>query len=254
MAKWNEIYEDIVDFYFWEPQHLGKIKNPKTKHKTYEGVMENISKMEVSLNHQMELFFTLAPKKFLSDFFSLAFATNLSDDFVYYPDSFGEYIEKLGDYTQPDFVFEGKKNIIAVETKIDAKSSLDQYLKYQYLGLNYQRETGTKKKFWLLYIGKKSVNLLWKEGFTSFSEVKEAFRDMEFPEVSKKGNVAIEKDKDDLLVQSKQTTLGYVKYSQLFNFVKKTMHSITVTAVSETYLKLLQGLADELEARKLVFS
>ena len=49
-SSWNNEYYDIMNFYYWEPQHLGKIKNPNSKIQSIHDALSHIAKMEVSLN------------------------------------------------------------------------------------------------------------------------------------------------------------------------------------------------------------
>jgi hypothetical protein len=55
-----------MNFYYWEPQHLGKKKNPNSKIQNISDALDHISKMEVSLNHQFNLFFQLIPAALLN--------------------------------------------------------------------------------------------------------------------------------------------------------------------------------------------
>ena len=66
-SSWNNEYYDIMNFYYWEPQHLGKIKNPNSKIQSIHDALSHIAKMEVSLNHQFNLFFQLLPSVILND-------------------------------------------------------------------------------------------------------------------------------------------------------------------------------------------
>ena len=68
-ANRTEIFYEIYDFFYFEPQHLGKIKNPKTKYDTHTKVMEHLKGMEVTLNHITNAFFTFLPSRFLHKFF-----------------------------------------------------------------------------------------------------------------------------------------------------------------------------------------
>ena len=52
----ENIYE-IYDFLYFEPQHIGKIKNPKTTYNSSKKMIEHIKNLEVSLNHILNLFF-----------------------------------------------------------------------------------------------------------------------------------------------------------------------------------------------------
>lgn len=54
--EWTSEYYDVMEFYYWEPQHLGKIKNPKSQYSNQLKSLEHIQNMEVSLNHMFNVF------------------------------------------------------------------------------------------------------------------------------------------------------------------------------------------------------
>ena len=76
---WNSEYYDIVEFYYWEPQHLGKIKNPFTRYRKIQEALSHIQNMEVSLNHQFNIFFMLAPCDFVNGLVKNVFDENIND-------------------------------------------------------------------------------------------------------------------------------------------------------------------------------
>lgn len=123
MNYWDKIYDEILAYYFWEPQHLGKVKNPKSNINNYSRLIEHSKKLEVSLNHQLSLFFSLVPNNFIVKFFNRSFVKQFDDKFTFDIAEINEFVVGLKDFSQPDFWFVGDKNIIAIEMKLGAKTT-----------------------------------------------------------------------------------------------------------------------------------
>lgn len=54
MNNWTNVYDEIMSFYFYEPQHIGKKAYPRDNPHVYsneQAMLNHISNMEVSLNH-----------------------------------------------------------------------------------------------------------------------------------------------------------------------------------------------------------
>ena len=185
----NNIYYDVLAFYFWEPQHLGKKKNPDNKLNNSDKVMDHLSKMEVSLNHILSIFFSLAPKSFFNYFFQQAFNKYQNDSFIEDSDFVGE----IGEAMQPDFFFVGSKQIIAVEMKINAISNLEQLMKYLLLNVIYQEKKKTSLPYKILFLGPGKFEDLWEESCKNTIELKKAFKNYKFPAETKKGEIKLNK-------------------------------------------------------------
>jgi hypothetical protein len=251
MGQWNALYDEILAYYFWEPQHLGKIKNPNSDITSYLKLIEHSKKLEVTLNHQLSFFFSLALKSFIREFFSEAFNTTINDDFVFDPSHMNSLITELKDLTQPDFFFVGENNIVAIEMKIDAKTSLEQYMKYLLFNMLYQAKMGTNKQFWLLFLGKNTPEKLWTEGFTTFEQAKEAFKLLDLPAKSNKGGIHLQEIKPSLNELSDNTTVSYTTYAQLQSLIHNKIELLSQDDSSYSYSRLLNGMADELKSREL---
>ena len=124
-TTWNQEYYDALNFYYWEPQHLGRLTNPNSKYKNIEDVISHLRRMEVSLNHEFNLFFQLLPNELFNQFFNSLVDNFEPDDYKYQS---LQDLKKLNlkDATQPDIFFKGENNFVGVELKVTAKSSLDQ--------------------------------------------------------------------------------------------------------------------------------
>lgn len=127
MSTWCDEYRDIIDFYFWEPQHLGRKKDPDTPYQTFALCWEHVARMEVALNHLLNIYFALVPLKLL----------NNEADWVE-PDSYRflgtveleDLGRRYGGFTQPDLLFRGTVTDCAIELKVKGRVTLDQIQKY----------------------------------------------------------------------------------------------------------------------------
>ena len=84
MSQWNDEYYEIIDFYFWEPQHIGRSKTEKSRYKNMEDVKNHILNMEVSLNHQLNIFFRLAPEDFINKLVKNYFHNSFDDKYLFH--------------------------------------------------------------------------------------------------------------------------------------------------------------------------
>ena len=57
---WTDEYESIVEFYFWEPQHLNR-RAPPGRNPGIDEVLQRLRRKEVPLNHLLGILFRLIP-------------------------------------------------------------------------------------------------------------------------------------------------------------------------------------------------
>src|ERR1700682_4034684 len=88
VSSWVDAYYEALDFFFWEPQHLGRKKHTDAKLKTHYDVQAHLRVMEVTLNHQLKQFFSLAPRSLRNRLFESALGKTISGDFVMVGDDF----------------------------------------------------------------------------------------------------------------------------------------------------------------------
>jgi hypothetical protein len=250
--EWTSEYYDIMEFYYWEPQHLGKIKNPKSRYNNEKKALQHIQNMEVSLNHMFNIFFRLAPSAFINQVISNSFGKNIQDSFTLQ----GRYdILEFSSLVQPDLLFSSETTNFSIEMKIGAKSSLSQVYKYALLHWLEQQHSDSQKKSLLLYVGKGSFNDLWVEGFTSAVELKKQALNLDISKLrtnaAKKETIPI----DWYAVQSvlDNTDIAYCSYSEFSMLLKAFLTHLTENSnESETIHKLFSGLYAELERRALI--
>jgi hypothetical protein len=172
-SSWVRRYFDAIIFFYLEPQHLGRIKNPKAIVQNEKQALKRLEKIEVTLNHSLNQFFSIAPISYRREFFETVFRKPFDLDLFFH--GFGvETTYGLPDSVQADFLFTSSNAVASIEMKIDAKTSSDQVLKYCLLGLAHERDTGIEKKHFLMLLAPVSSRSLWKEGYASVSAAKDA--------------------------------------------------------------------------------
>jgi len=250
--EWTSEYYDIMEFYYWEPQHLGKIKNPKSRYNNEKKALQHIQNMEVSLNHMFNIFFRLAPSSFVNQIITNCFGKNIQESFTLQ----SRYdILKFSSLVQPDLLFSSETTNFSIEMKIGAKSSLSQVYKYALLHWLEQQHSNTQKKSLLLYMGKGNFDDLWVESFAGVDELKKQVVSLD---ISKLKTKAVKKETipiDWYEIQNmlNDTNIVYCSYSEFSTLLRKfSAQILDKSDESETIHKLFSGLYLELERRELI--
>jgi hypothetical protein len=249
MSSWNDEYYDIIDFYYWEPQHLGKKKYDNSKYANVLEVISHLRKIEVPLNHIFNIFFRLAPNDFTLKLLSHCYGISIKDEFDFQGNKeWKEYVPN--ELTQPDIFLSGKNTNFAVELKVGSKSTLEQVAKYLILNRLNNSHFGTDKKFFLLYLSPVKFNRLWKQDFSTTAELKQEFKSREFRSLRKKAKHVTSLDFESALESIDSTQLCSITYSELLHFTTAYRNSIdTDIPFSETVISLCSGLIKELSYR-----
>ena len=244
--KWTSEYYDVMEFYYWEPQHLGKIKNPKSRYNNQFKSLEHIQNMEVSLNHMFNVFFRLAPSSFANSLVNATCNTAIEDKLS----MLGRYdVREFSLVVQPDLLFISKSTSFSIEMKIGAKSSLEQVYKYALLHWLEQQYSGVERQSILLYIGKGEFQDLWVEKFTNPQEVISAAISSDISKLKLRANKveSIDINWSEVKTILSNTTIGYCNYTGFNDLLSKNSDSNS----SETEVKLFDGLSSELQRREL---
>lgn len=171
--SWIESFYDAQEFLFWEPQHIGKRRDPESNLDSYDKVSEHLRGMEVTLNQHISTFFLLAPQAFRQRLCMLLFGCRLAGKLHMHAPGVEERYGMV-DSVQPDFFFTSRNSVLGVEMKIRAKSSVNQFLKYALLGLAEEIADGCQKEHFLGFLGRGAFAAQWKEGFRNPTELKKA--------------------------------------------------------------------------------
>jgi hypothetical protein len=111
---WSGEYREIVDFYYWEPQHLGRMKNPTSTITSSDQAWAKVKKLEVSTNHILNLYFSMVPLAVLDPNRRWAPA----DDYRFVGSGELERLRNsLQGFTQPDLYWTEPTRELAVELK-----------------------------------------------------------------------------------------------------------------------------------------
>jgi hypothetical protein len=248
---WTKYYYDILDFYYWEPQHIGKIKNPNRKHRTYEDIFDHLGKMEVSLNHQLALFFNIVPESVSNGLLKRMTDGQAKDKYVYESEKTSKIIEKLNDFTQPDFLFEGKHSLLAIEVKLDSRSSLDQLMKYLFLFVLLKKKLKHVNRFSLVYLAKDEFSGIWEQEYKDKDELLEAFRNYEMPDCTAKGDINIKPYKKAILKVIEETDIHFVNFRRFSSYLDLEKKKLGRSELGKGWLKFIEGMQSELKRRKL---
>ncbi len=251
LTTWNKEYYDALSFYYWEPQHLGKLKNPKSKYNNVKDVLSHLKKMEVSLNHQFNLFFQLLPNELFHQFFG-SIVQNLELDDYKYQSLENLKILNLNDATQPDIFFKGNNNLIGVELKVGAKTNLDQVMKYAMLYHFSQTNDDKNKNNHLVYFGCGEFHNLFKDNKTTIQSLKDEMSLDMIPDITKKGKISLKEVKESILDIAQQMTITYISYKEIYLLFDHLKSQIEIESqYSSTIIKLIEGMQNELSERKL---
>jgi len=125
---WTDEYESIVEFYFWEPQHLNR-RAPPGRNPGIDEVLQRLRRKEVPLNHLLGILFRLIPASLSARLLSSIAGVPIGSTarFVNNAD-----LRRSSAYgaCQPDFVFQIRDGLAFVEVKVEAKTSAEQLAKY----------------------------------------------------------------------------------------------------------------------------
>ena len=133
IATWPDEYESILEFYFWEPQHLNRFSPPPDRRKALNTVLEHLRAKEVPLNHLFSIFFSLAPAALSARLIS-AIAPDITSSSADLINSSAFRRSKLRGICQPDLLLIVDGRPVFLELKLQAKTSKEQLLKYALAG------------------------------------------------------------------------------------------------------------------------
>ncbi|MBP9852595.1 MAG: hypothetical protein QG629_849 [Patescibacteria group bacterium] len=125
--SWTDEYREIVEFYWWEPQIIGRSEKNYRKFRSADEMWHSVAPKEVALNHILNIFFALFPLEKLTIFDLTEQHQMLSSK------ELADIQTAMGNATQPDFFFVSEKEHVAIELKTATKSSRQQLEKYRKL-------------------------------------------------------------------------------------------------------------------------
>jgi len=247
--SWTEACYQTLHFFFWEPQHLGKRKNPDTTYNTPQKVSEHVRNMEVTLNHSITTYLLLAPPSFRTRLFKRCFGSCPSGEIQMHDQDIADDLDVP---IQPDFCFRSKSSVVSLEMKINAKSSINQFLKYLLLGLADEMSSKHKKEHYLGFIGTDSFSSLWKSEYKSPAELKKAAESELAVFLSEKGDHFVKHLPRFHEILS-SVNVGFVTYRDIAKIlIKSRPPTSDESEGAGVYRRLIQGLLSDLKVRKLI--
>ena len=219
IGSWVEEYYDALRFFYWEPMHLGRRKYADARLNTFGKVSEHLRKIEVTLNHQLKQFLCLAPGSLRNGLFEEALGRQITGEFIMAGslDDVDKTYE-LHNAVQPDFLFLTDDTTVAVEMKIEAKSSVTQVLKYALLALAIERNAGRKMQHFLIFLGPNGFSDLWRKGPASVDDLRRKLRDEQ--ETFWKGHAKKFQEHESQFPEIVASlSIGFISYQTLANLL-----------------------------------
>ena len=244
-SLWNQEYYEILEFYYWEPQHLGKSKNPRSKYDSLAKALTHIKSIEVSLNHQFNTFFSLLPTQETNELFSKIFGRKFDENFCFNSKATRQFVDSFKSATQPDLFFPSPTELVCIEMKVSAQSDFDQLMKYLLLSLIEKSKAAEKKRFSLLYLGKGDFCTLFREGCQSIEELRAQFLLYEFGERTKNGAIDLAPYREEIYRLSREIDIAYLSYAHFGEMLLRLSNDTDNQALKNIY----NGLIAELEDR-----
>lgn len=166
--NWTDEYREIVEFYYWQPQDIGRANGVK-RFKNADEMWDHVSRIEVSLNHVLNIFFSLYPLHKLDCF-------DADDSHVMLSAWQLELLQReQKNATQPDTFFEGNNKNIAIELKTASKSDLAQVIKY--IRFNEALLDSESKDFELVMLTPfDDISKVFKEKYQTIMELQDAIQ------------------------------------------------------------------------------
>jgi hypothetical protein len=251
MTHWTDEYFDIFRFLFWEPQHLDLMKKPGDR-KGLDEVLDHLRRMEVTLNHEFNLFFRLAPQGLVREVLRRFGDTECPEPLELI--NHGQ-VEDFCRVVQPDLLLQGDAMNFSIEMKIGARSSLEQVWKYALLHWLDELRVGATKTSVLLFMGPRSFADLWPERFETPKAVVEVALEHDISSLvdraATKESVAIDWEAVGGLLQ--RTAVGFCSYQEFADLLGGYLRRHADDGPGgETLRKLFGGMRGELVGRGLV--
>lgn len=121
-------------------------------------------------------------------------------------------------------------------------------MKYAFLHHQEQKTSGKQKAHHLIYLGKGSFSSLRNEKFTDEDALKKAFMHYTIPETSKKGKINLAHYADEIRSMVTNMNITYISYADFKQFC---LDNLEIVKQNRQIYKLLRGMIQELEERKL---
>lgn len=242
----TDVVYDIYSHLYWEPQKIDCIRRGDKKFVNEQWMIDHLKRLEVPLNHIMNIFFTCLSTQSTQKFFERSLdKPNMSDDYDLYVRDLSPVVDvsTVLNHTQPDLFFVWDTHVVSLEMKVSSKSNCQQILKYVFLHSAEQKKSWRKKEHHLLLLGEWEFSNFWKEIYSSPEEVKiNCLKDID--NLSDKYKTYSK----DIIQMLNNLMIHYISYEDLVWYLWKQWK----VAQDKKEYKLFEWLVQELQERKLV--
>lgn len=238
---WTSEYYEILTFYYWEPQHLGRSKSANCRYNKVSEALKHVQNLEVSLNHMFNIFFRLAPEGVISEM-----ASTLTGMPVTQPLELlnRRRVETICQLVQPDLLLQGDTINLSVEMKIGAKTNLEQVWKYALLHWLADNNDQKRRDSILLYIGKATYPALWKDNHGAPADTVRLAASFDTQNLHRKA-IQAEKvwvDWDAVTEKLKNTRILFCTYNDFSIFLNKKLEGHNgCKGPAESFFALVKG-------------
>jgi len=250
-ASWLDTYYSALEFVYWEPQHLRGGKSPDPSVKRVDLVNTRLRRLEVTLNHNLDQFFRLAPTALRNQLFEGAFSRQFADSFELHGRNVDREFSLLNSM-QPDMVFESLSDVVSIEMKIGAKCSVAQVLKYALLGLAVELTRKKEMSHSLIILGRGPFSTLWDERFGDLASLESGLRAADIETFLSKMPSGLRSQTNQFMRIVHGLQVAFLPYSDLKSFLREqSPTSDDTSAGAQVYQKLISGMIGELSNRQL---
>jgi hypothetical protein len=248
-GSWVDRYYESLEFFYWEPQHLGKRKVVGSRIDSLGVAQKHWRNMEVTLNHIMKYFFSLSPASVICRTLSEGLGREIGKDYTISSLRFDKVLTKS---CQPDFLFLANSGVCSLEMKLDSKTSINQVLKYALMGLAVEQQVGKELSHGLVFLGKGKFEEIWPKSSgvicpdslrSELASKAEAFSDK---------HLKSRDNRTRYLLIVAGLDIGFLNYKDFASILSTEREAAHDCATGEMYGGLIDGLMGELKARKLI--
>lgn len=250
-ANWIDSYYEALEFFYWEPQHIGRKKHVSAEFDTIDKVTAHLRRMEVTLNHNINQFFLLAPTALRNGLFEELFSRTFDHSFLLHGRGVDAQFQ-LVNSVQPDVLFASDTELVSLEMKVGAKSSVSQVLKYALLGLAVEMCVGSTRHHYLAFLGTGEFANQWQERFPSVAELRRAIANTDLGAFLNRQPIRFRQHQKRFNEIVENLHLAFINYPGLAAFLRSAAPPNSDESPSaEVYRKLISGLLGELNRRQL---
>jgi len=249
---WTDHYYSALEFFFWEPQHLGRSKSAKSSFRTPAAVFKHLRKMEVTLNHNLQQFLSLAPAALQRRLFTAMFGRDLDLAFTLHGRRVGELF-KLENCMQPDVVFTALEATVAIEMKLESKSSLQQVMKYGVLALAVELADEARREHYFALLGAGRFEDQWRKKYVTQEALRVDLAATDAAEFLRKMPPRFRERADRFAEILGTMHLAFINYETLAAVLTEFAAGAEADTLGAEMLRnLVTGMTKELRIRELI--